>query len=151
MATNTTIAYDISDNFTFSLSDLEFDLISINATAVKTGTLPDACAGLKAFLTNSNASNALTINKPDASALIVLAPLATCFIYVYTDASGVEQWAAGVPSSTSGDILWYDTETYTISNVTTDRSYDANATTMDELADTLGTLIADLRAKGIVL
>lgn len=43
------------------------------------------------------------------------------------------------------------TQTYTPSNVTTDRSYDANATTIDELADVLGTLIADLRAKRIVI
>lgn len=41
--------------------------------------------------------------------------------------------------------------TYTITNVTTDRSYDANATTLDEIADTLGTLVADLRAIGLVL
>jgi hypothetical protein len=40
--------------------------------------------------------------------------------------------------------------TYTVSNVSTDRSYDANATTTDELADVLGTLIADLRALGLV-
>lgn len=39
---------------------------------------------------------------------------------------------------------------YTPSNVTTDRSYDANATTIDELADALGTLIADLQGKGIL-
>ena len=39
---------------------------------------------------------------------------------------------------------------YTESNVTTDRSYDADSTTVDELADVLGTLIADLRALGIV-
>lgn len=42
------------------------------------------------------------------------------------------------------------TQTYNITNVTTDRAYDANATTLDEIADTLGTLIEDLRAKGIV-
>lgn len=42
-------------------------------------------------------------------------------------------------------------QTYTESNVTTDRSYDANATTLDEIADVLGTLIADLRNRGIVL
>jgi len=41
-------------------------------------------------------------------------------------------------------------ETYTETNVLTDRTYDADATTTDELADVLGTLIADLRAKGIV-
>jgi hypothetical protein len=39
---------------------------------------------------------------------------------------------------------------YTITNVTTDRAYDANATTVDELADVLGTLIADLKTKGIL-
>jgi len=41
-------------------------------------------------------------------------------------------------------------QTYNIKNVTTDRAYDANATTLDEVADTLGTLIADLRAIGLV-
>ena len=39
---------------------------------------------------------------------------------------------------------------YTTTNVTTDRSYNANATTIDELADILGTLIADLTAIGLL-
>lgn len=39
---------------------------------------------------------------------------------------------------------------YTPTNVTTDRSYDANSTTTDELADVLGTLIADLQAYGLL-
>ena len=38
----------------------------------------------------------------------------------------------------------------TITNVTPDRAYDANATTTDELADVLGTLISDLRTKGVI-
>jgi hypothetical protein len=42
------------------------------------------------------------------------------------------------------------TQAYTVTNVTTDRAYDANATTLDELADVVGTLIADLRAQRIV-
>ncbi|KKK59466.1 hypothetical protein LCGC14_3034110, partial [marine sediment metagenome] len=41
-------------------------------------------------------------------------------------------------------------QTYTASNVSTDRTYDADATTTDELADILGTLIADLRTIGLV-
>lgn len=41
--------------------------------------------------------------------------------------------------------------TYVASNVTTARSYDANNTTLDELADVVGTLIADLRLYGLVL
>ena len=40
--------------------------------------------------------------------------------------------------------------TYTPTNVTTDRAYDANATSTDELADVLGTLIADLQTKGVL-
>ena len=39
---------------------------------------------------------------------------------------------------------------YAPTNVTTDRAYDANATTLDEVADVLGTLIADLKSKGII-
>jgi hypothetical protein len=39
---------------------------------------------------------------------------------------------------------------YTASNVTTDRVYDADATTLDEIADVLGTLLADLHTYGIV-
>lgn len=41
-------------------------------------------------------------------------------------------------------------QAYTPTNVTTDRSFDANATTVDELADVLGTLIADLQARGLL-
>lgn len=39
---------------------------------------------------------------------------------------------------------------YTPTNVTTDRSYDADATTLDEVADVLGTLIADLQSLGLI-
>lgn len=41
-------------------------------------------------------------------------------------------------------------QTYNATNVTTDRTYDANSTTLDEVADVLGTLIGDLRTKGLV-
>jgi hypothetical protein len=40
--------------------------------------------------------------------------------------------------------------TYTPTNVVTDRSYDANATSVAELADVLGTLIADFQAAGVL-
>lgn len=39
---------------------------------------------------------------------------------------------------------------YTITNGTTDRTYDANATTIDELADVVYTMWSDLNAKGIL-
>lgn len=39
---------------------------------------------------------------------------------------------------------------YTTSNVTEDRTFDANATSVEELADILGTLIADLKLTNII-
>ncbi len=39
--------------------------------------------------------------------------------------------------------------TYTISNLSEDRTYDANSTSTAELADILGTLISDLADQGI--
>lgn len=39
---------------------------------------------------------------------------------------------------------------YTPTNVTPDRAYDANATTLDEVADVVGTLIADLQLYGLL-
>lgn len=39
---------------------------------------------------------------------------------------------------------------WTTSNVTTDKSFDANATTLDEVADVLGTLIEQLKTYGIL-
>jgi len=41
-------------------------------------------------------------------------------------------------------------QTYAATNVTTDRAYDADTVVVAELADVVGTLIADLRAWGIV-
>jgi hypothetical protein len=38
----------------------------------------------------------------------------------------------------------------TFTNLTTDRTCNANATTVEELADILGTLIVDLKTKGII-
>jgi len=55
-----------------------------------------------------------------------------------------------------GGTNWYETgrrqvsATYAASNVSADRAYDADSTTTAELADVLGTLIADLRLQGIV-
>lgn len=43
-----------------------------------------------------------------------------------------------------------DLPAYTVTNLSTDRAYDADATSDAEIADVLGTLITDLKAAGIV-
>lgn len=50
-------------------------------------------------------------------------------------------------------VLWWTQNlggSYTVTNVTTDRAYDANATTLDEIADVLGTLISDLKNSNVI-
>lgn len=42
------------------------------------------------------------------------------------------------------------TENYQVSNVTTDRVLDADSTTLAEVADVLGTLITDLKERGVI-
>ena len=42
------------------------------------------------------------------------------------------------------------TTPYQMSNVTEDYVLDADSTTLDEVADVLGTLITDLKSKGVV-
>ena len=47
-------------------------------------------------------------------------------------------------------VLDEDAEIYTMSNVTADRALNANSTSIDELADVLGTLIEDLQTVGVI-
>lgn len=77
----------------------------------------------RVFLRTFDASNARECIRLEASGT---APM----LGFYGSAAVVRQ----VLSSTAG---------YTVTNLTTDRSYDANATSIDELADVLGTLAAD--------
>ena len=67
------------------------------------------------------------------------------------DVSGTVQLFAIDEAGATTRLTWGTPQTYTVTNVTTDRAYDANATSLDELADVLGTLIGDLRARGIIL
>lgn len=56
------------------------------------------------------------------------------------------------PSTTRQTVYLKPTapSAYTVINGTTDRAYDADVTTIDELADVLATLIADLQTQGII-
>lgn len=58
---------------------------------------------------------------------------------VLTVVSGKAHWST--PTSGSGGLT---PGTYSVSNPTTDRSFDADNTSLDEIADVLATLISDL-------
>jgi len=65
-----------------------------------------------------------------------------------------ENWARRLISTLELQIKYLDStaspDVYTVSNLTLDRTYDANSTTLDEVADVLGTLITDLKNKGVI-
>lgn len=52
--------------------------------------------------------------------------------------------------STGAPAVGAPSPAYTVTNGTTDRTYDANSTTVNELADVLGTVISDLQGKNIL-
>ncbi len=62
--------------------------------------------------------------------------------YLWFRSNGTWKRATIIPTSPN---------TYTVTNVTTNRTYDANATTLNELSDIVGSLIADLQATGIIV
>ena len=66
-----------------------------------------------------------------------------------SDATGKASWVD--PNTLITFPVTAVAQTYTPTNVTTDRAYDANSTSLDELADVVGTLIADLKTSGIIL
>lgn len=73
---------------------------------------------------------------------------------LHVSGSGFTCW--GKIAHMSGNVGFFSAEPvaqrgpYTITNTIEDRSYDANATSVEELADILGTLIADLKAYGLL-
>lgn len=71
---------------------------------------------------------------------------------------GTNNFVLVADSSTASGLAWKNVTDLlnptagwgSITNVSTDRAYDADATSIDELADVLGTLVADLVAQGIL-
>lgn len=59
-------------------------------------------------------------------------------------------WGENILSGNTSDYSGGGPATYSITNAATDRAYDANATTVDELADAFATRIAEDRARGLV-
>ena len=123
--------------------------LEINATGgAKTMTLPATTGWLGWQVTVCNAStsgsNLVTVNCTggdtiDGAASVTLAVGETM---TFVSCGGLYRRA--------DQFLPGTLQTYAATNVTTDRTYDANATTLDEVADVLGTLIADLRTRRIV-
>lgn len=95
---------------------------------------------LQGWIEITNSTGAVTITAADRAAM-----------YVKDIAAG--NAAFHFKTENGQEIKLYQTNAgsaYTVTNVTTDRTYDANATTLDEIADVLGSLITDLKLTGLI-
>lgn len=143
------------------LSVFEIDVASSSAT-ISIGKLTSigAIDQVIHVLSPSASINLDTIHAPSADNLIVHDGVRTVpYFKVGTVSYGVSGftvltsgggWAFGPKALTGTLSTAASVGTYTESNVTVDRAYNADSTTTEELADVLGTLIADLRAQGLV-
>jgi hypothetical protein len=109
------------------------------------GTAANYLAGDTAIGTNTTSGGRLTVRGSTttsaANSLLVEDSAGTDLFVVRND---------GGYAFKGGTVGVAQTGYTTFTNLTTDRTCDANATTVDELADILGTLIEDLKIKGII-
>ena len=87
-------------------------------------------AAINDFLVKTDAYNAITVDASNDDLLLM------------SHALGKVAFFGGAPSVQS--LGW------AITNVTPDKVYDANSTTVDELADVLGSLLTELLSKGLI-
>ena len=110
----------------------------------------DTSTGDLIFRTHSNSGAPSNAIKFDVSGQDISWTSGTGF-YASLSHDNTAARAYDFPNRTGTVIVVASPATYSITNVTTDRTYDADATTLAEIADVLGTLVSDLRAMGAVL
>lgn len=126
-----------------------------SATAARTLTLPDATDTLVGLATTDTLTNK-TIGGGTLSGTTTYtnAGAGTDPTLASNDAAQVLDITGAL--KVSGGVGFHGTaapstqQTYTLSNVTTDRALDADNDTLALVADVLGTLISDLQATGII-
>jgi len=130
------------------------DNMNINIT----GNTFDATSGTPSHIIDIRGDSGGFIEKVNISGNLIKGTGSTADIYVERIDALVMSGniADGTITSNNNTVeivqgnSWQTLETYTPTNVVTDRAYDANSTTTAEIADVLGTLIADLQSSGIL-
>lgn len=123
-------------DFTFTAADLFTGPVFLNPGADVVATLPTAIEGIDTYIYHVGASHTITVDLPGGTDLMTIIAGGRCHVQTYTDSSGVPQYVTF--------------QAYTLTNVSADRAFDADSTSTAELADVLGTLIADLKVRGLI-
>lgn len=114
------------------------------------GNIDNIDLGVDIYVNNGSFNGtSLILNDTDAGTPDINVDLSGLRATITTNANGSVTINNGAGSSAT--LGWVSTQTYTITNVTWDRAYNADSTDVDELADVVWTLIDDLRSAGIIL
>jgi hypothetical protein len=128
-------------------------------------TVQDMSASDLIVKVQNNATSKFVISGSGSVGIVNTAPTSTTSLTVRGQGTGTNETIRVENSSGTARFVVRDDGGYsfaggtvglaqtgytTFTNLTTDRTCDANATTIDELADILGTLIEDLKTKGII-
>jgi hypothetical protein len=123
-------------DITFSVA--QYDATSLEATGILTGNrnliLPLTSG--RFWWVRNGTTGSFTLTVKGATGTGVVVPAGATMLLL---CDGTNFTSPGV-----------STAVYTPTNVTTDRAYDADTVAVAELADVVGTLIADLKAAGII-
>jgi len=131
---------DAADGFSIDATNASSsNLTCTNTTASTNTTLTVVCANTGA--TAGDATLDIDASSTNGTALIDIGGTNADNVSVGRSAGNLGFYGATPVAKAAA---------YTPTNVSTDRSYNANATTLDEVADVLGTLIGDLQALGLI-
>lgn len=165
----TTLTIEPSDAFTFSgnavtVKDAGWYDVSASVGS-NSGSVNTIFASLSTSATPgdgdiANSSGATIYSRANVAGNVKLAAGAKVYLHGYTNSTGIALNCpnfsivrVGGPKGDKGDPggLVSQVPAYTITNVTTDRTFNATSTSINELAAVLGTLITDLRTAGVIL
>jgi hypothetical protein len=153
ITSNSTCCIDMRP-FNGSVTNTSYDAIVIHCQS----TAPaNGLGNAVRFQAQSSTTNAQDTGRLDSGWTDVTHASRKGYISISAyDSGGVREGLRIVANGTVPQIGFYGvtpvsrSSAYANTNVSTDRGFNADSTTLDELADVLGTLIADLQATGII-
>ena len=152
----------ISGNALTASGGYGIDILSANGVAVSGNSLYGLGAGTRAIVADKSSNISINGNMFDdwtVRAITVFGDSAVTMDYINIFGNTYVNCPVAYATSLSGGaaigsnvfvVTGYQGSAYTATNVTTDRAFDADTVLVAELADVVGTLIADLKAIGIV-
>ena len=145
------------DSLHVAINALAVGYVRVGSLSVPTNVTAGDLTALRAIIGTDEALGAsVLLDLNSVTGALLLSRMTTVQKAALTGVAGMVLYDSTLGQFHAYDGAWKQVilvgtpADYTVSNVTTDRTYDANATTIDEIADIVGTLISDLQSIGLL-